>query len=148
MQMPYVDATIARARTTARARGIDAARREWFDDTAWFDVIRRNPVKCRAAEHWRMIEAFGGAPWLDSASPAHVEPIAERIGAITAPVLLMNGAHDLPEFVHAADLLEARLPNCHRGVVPNAGGFPLWEFPDDVNRRVEWFLYDREGFRN
>ncbi len=62
------------------------------------------------------------------------------MASIGVPVLLYNGEHDLPDFVAAADLLEALLPDATRETIPEAGGFPAWEFPDRVNRLVSDFL--------
>jgi hypothetical protein len=36
------------------------------------------------------------------------------------------------------------LPDAERARIEEAGGFPLWEFPDRVNARVRRFL-DRVG---
>jgi pimeloyl-ACP methyl ester carboxylesterase len=59
-------------------------------------------------------------------------------------VLLVNGEHDLPEFLELADQLAGALPDAERARIDEAGGFPLWEFPDRVNARVRRFL-DRVG---
>lgn len=138
--MPYVTTAIARAGATMQASGIDAARREWFAEAEWFDVIRRHPSECRSAQHWAMIAGFEGGPWLAAPTPEPVEPVGPRLVAIEAPVLLINGEHDVGDFVRVADELESRLPRVEREVVSRAGGFPLWEFPDRVNARVEQFL--------
>lgn len=142
VDVPSVTATIARARATALAHGVAAARDEWFDQAAWFDVMRRHPEACRAREHRALIDAFGGAPWLDTSVPASVAPIHAALDDLDVPVLLMNGEHDLPDFIAMADTLEACLPRARRVVVPGAGGFPLWERPELVNAHVTAFLDD------
>jgi pimeloyl-ACP methyl ester carboxylesterase len=55
-------------------------------------------------------------------------------------VLLVNGEHDVEDFLRVADELECSLPNVQRATIPGAGGFPLWEFPAEVNSRVRRFL--------
>lgn len=139
---PYVAASIRQARETARARGIAAARHEWFHESEWFRVIRENPVECRAEEHWRILCDFQGVPWMDEAAPAVVSDMTPELSNIHQPVLLVNGEHDVEEFVGMADVLESRLPCVERCVIERAGGFPLWEFPAAVNARVDRFLED------
>jgi pimeloyl-ACP methyl ester carboxylesterase len=87
-----------------------------------------------------MIEQFEGAPWLDTSQPTAVEPIAEKLSAIAKPVLLINGEHDLEDFKDIAQRIASSLPNARSAVIPNAGGFPLWEYPDAVNACVRRFL--------
>lgn len=140
VDVPSVAATIARARATARTRGIPIARREWFDHAAWFDVIRGNPEACRAADHRALIDEFRGAPWMDDRVSEPVAPIHDALAGLDLPVLLVNGEHDLPDFVAMADTLEAVLPDVRRLVVPGGGGFPLWEMPDVVDAHVAAFL--------
>jgi pimeloyl-ACP methyl ester carboxylesterase len=139
-----VAAALAQARATARALGMEAARREWFERGRWFDVIRAEPERGRAAEHWAMIAEFAGGPWLDAAPARPVVSLADALPAIRTPVLLVNGEHDLPEFLEVADELARKLPRAERERIPGGGGFPLWECPDRVNARVHRFL---EGLR-
>lgn len=138
--MPSVDAEIQRARDTAQNQGITAARQQWFESAAWFDVMRARPKECRATAHWDIVSEFSGAPWLYNGPAQPVTPIDERFSSLDLPALLYNGEHDLPDFIDAADELEAKLPNVLREVIPNAGGFPAWEFPDRVNKVVATFL--------
>lgn len=140
IDVPSVTAAIARAKATAHARGLVAARHEWFETAAWFDVIRLHPDACRAAEHRALIDAFAGGPWLSPIPPAPVGPVVDALGSLGMPVLLVNGEHDLPDFIAMADVLAQRLPEVHRVVIPGGGGFPLWEFPALVNPIVADFL--------
>lgn len=140
VDLPYVTARIGRAKTTARDQGIEAARAEWFRESRWFDVIRERRDACRAKEHWELIAGFPGRPWLDAATPAPVPSIRPQLARITQPVLLVNGEHDVEDFIRVADELETSLPHVRRVTVPGAGGFPLWEYPAEVNALVRQFL--------
>lgn len=140
IDLPYVAARIARAKETARERGLEAARAEWFRESKWFDVIRARPEECRAKEHWDMVAGFSGLPWTDPSPAEPVAPIRPALAGIAQPVLLVNGEHDVEDFVRVADELESALPNVQRAAIPGAGGFPLWEFPAEVNSRVRQFL--------
>ena len=55
VEMPSVTRNYGRAKVTARTRGIEAARREWFDQSEWFDVTR-------AHRRGRSGPAGGGGP--------------------------------------------------------------------------------------
>ncbi|NKB60230.1 MAG: alpha/beta fold hydrolase [Alphaproteobacteria bacterium] len=139
--LPSVNDTLADIATTAREKGIAAAREKWWQDGEWFDVMRANPKECRAAEHRALIGEFGGQPWLDSGLASRpLPPIDTLLVELEIPVLIVNGEHEVPDFLDAADALEAALPNCRRATIPNAGGFPLWEFPARVNAKVRSFL--------
>jgi pimeloyl-ACP methyl ester carboxylesterase len=145
--MPSVTAALARAKATAQARGVDAARREWFEVSGWFEAMRREPARCRADEHWRMVSGFAGGPWLDTAPPRAVAPLEDRLRAIDVPVLLVNGERDLGDFVSLAERLATILPDARRCTIPGAGGFPLWEHPERVNAAVREFLEPLRGSR-
>ena len=138
--MPSVDRELARARDTARTAGVAEARRQWFDEADWFDVMRSRPEECRAAAHWAIVASFSGAPWLDAGQAAPVAPIDGRLASLEVPVLLYNGEHDVDDFNDTADRLETLLPRVRRATIADAGGFPAWEFPDRVNRLAEDFL--------
>lgn len=140
VDLPSVTRELERARALARSNGIEAAREHWFNKAPWFQTMREDPRRCRAAEHWAMISEFSGAPWLDDSPAQAVAPVSDRLSSIEAPVMLMNGEHDLADFIGVADELERKLPSARRARIPDAGCFPLWEFPERVNPLVREFL--------
>lgn len=140
VDLPYVTERYQRAKKTARERGIEAARAEWFRESKWFDVIREKPAECRAKEHWDLISGFTGRPWLDTSTPETIPSIRPALPRIAQPTLIINGEHDVEDFIRVADELEASLPNVRRATIPGAGGFPVWEFPAEVNALVKKFL--------
>jgi pimeloyl-ACP methyl ester carboxylesterase len=140
IDLPSVVDTMARCRATARSQGVDAARREWYEHGKWFDVIRENPERCRAEEHWAMLMEYSGKPWLDAATPKSVAPVVDRLPSIRCPVLIFNGEHDVADFLAAADELEQRLPNVRRVRIERAGGFPMWEDPEQTNAHIRRHL--------
>ena len=129
-----------RARATARSSGIEAALAEWFEQSGWFDTIRKNPERWRAEEHWAMVSEFSGQPWLDPTPAQPVAPLLERLSSIRCPVLIINGEHDVEDFLNAADELQRRLPLVQRVRVADAGGFPMWEEPEPVNEHIRRHL--------
>ena len=140
VDLPYVTAAIARAKQTTRDRGLEAARAEWFRESDWFRVIRDRPVECRAKEHWALVDKFSGRPWLDTSAPEPVASIRPALSGIRQSVLLVNGEHDVEDFLRVAGELGSSLANVQRVSIPGAGGFPLWEFPAEVNALVRRFL--------
>jgi len=143
--MPSVDAELDRSRANAREQGMAAALQVWFEQSAWFDVMRTRPEECRSAAHREIVDGFHGANWLYEGAAAPVEPIDDRLAEMDLPVLVYNGAKDLPDFLRAADRLETLLPRATRATVPEAGGSPAWEFPDRVNHLVADFLAEALG---
>jgi len=140
VDLPYVTERYQLAKKTARERGIEAARAEWFRESKWFDVMRERPTECRAKEHWELVDQFPGRPWLDTVTPETIPSIRPALNRITQRTLLINGEHDVEGFIRVADELEKSLPNVKRATIPGAGGFPLWEFPEAVNKLVKQFL--------
>lgn len=138
--MASVSAMYARMQRIAPAQGVEAARRAWFDEGEWFSVMRERPVECRADAQRAIIADFSGRPWLEPGAPAPLQVDDAMLRTIDAPVLLYNGARDLADFLAAAEHLERILPRATRRVIPDAGGFPGWEFPDRVNPLVAGFL--------
>ncbi|MFF3555580.1 alpha/beta fold hydrolase [Streptomyces tsukubensis] len=64
-------------------------------------------------------------------------------GALTAldvPALVVSGAHDLPEFLEAADRQTALLPLARREHLPWAGHLPGLERPDEITALLTGFL--------
>ena len=142
--LPSVTQAIANIKRVAEQEGIEAAREIWWREGPWFSVMRARPEECRAAEQRAIIDDFTGRPWLDAGlAPQPFAPVDDLLAQLETPVLIMNGEHDVAEFVEAADALEAVIPDCRRMVIEQAGGFPLWEFPERVNDAVRRFLARR-----
>jgi pimeloyl-ACP methyl ester carboxylesterase len=136
---------LARARSTLRERGLEAAREEWFLRSPWFDVIRAEPRRCRAPAQRALIGQFQGAPWCDDGVPQPLLMEGSALAGIDLPVLLYNGEHEVADFLPAARELEETLPRACRKTVPATGGFPLWEDPRAVNALVGDFLESAAG---
>ena len=82
--------------------------------------------------------AFG----IQSEADVDVEPIEVPydVATITAPVLLVSGDHDLPDFREIAVHLAGRLPQARHVPLPWAGHLPSMERPDETNRLLLDFL--------
>jgi 3-oxoadipate enol-lactonase len=69
--------------------------------------------------------------------PVRVEPDPARI---TAPALLVTGAHDLPDFRDIAIHLAGRLPQARHVHLDWAGHLPSLERPEEINSLLLGFL--------
>ena len=141
---PYVAARLDAARRIAREYGVRRALEDWIEHSAWFQVINENHAQCRAAEHRAMVMDFSGGPWLDHAPAKPLDFDLKALSQLRLPVLLINGERDHADFVEVSDRLEATLPDAERIRIPEAGGFPTWEYPGRVNAEVRRF-FERVG---
>jgi pimeloyl-ACP methyl ester carboxylesterase len=139
--LPAVDNMLDKIRRVLQAGGIAAAKDAWWQESPWFAAMRANETAFRAAEHQKMLADFSGKPWLPTDPPSRpISPIDDALPQLEVPVLLINGEHDVRDFVLAADALASLLPNCRRAEIKDAGGFPLWECPTRVNELVNRFI--------
>lgn len=132
--------TIARVRGIAAEAGMAEARQAWWKESCWFEAMRAQPDRRRAETQFRIVEDFGGRPWTDTATPAAMADFAPRLSGITVPTLIYNGDLDHEDFLSMATEIAELLPDAETALIEGAGGFPAWEDPDAVNRRVEKFL--------
>ena len=65
--------------------------------------------------------------------------IADQLSAITVPVLVMAGEHDLIKPEHT-QMIADRIPGAVLDIVPDAAHFIVWQQPDAFNRDVKAFL--------
>ena len=72
-------------------------------------------------------------------------PAVDRLAEIRVPTLVVVGDLDRPETVASADLLEERLPNARKVVMPGTAHLPNMERPEDFNRIVLGFLDELDG---
>lgn len=131
--LPSVTSTLSNIRNLAMNESMTSARRSWFQDSAWFEVIRNNPIECRADEHWAIVSEFSGKPWLDTKLASPISSIEKELSTLCCPVLIVNGEHDLTDFKDVANRIVAQIPDSQQATIPGGGGFPLWEFPDQFN---------------
>ena len=72
-------------------------------------------------------------------------PAVNRLAEITVPTLIVVGDLDQPETIAAANLLEERLPNAHKVVMPGTAHLPNMERPEEFNEIVLGFLDELDG---
>ncbi len=137
LRMPLPEKARAGIAALARERGMGAL----FDSMR--ELAARNPALPPSAKRtqermgtdvfWerirRKIEAMDPVAW-DALSRALGEQasVADRLGEIRCPTLVMVGAEDLP-FLVPSDLMERGIPGARRVTIPDAAHSPQLENP-------------------
>jgi pimeloyl-ACP methyl ester carboxylesterase len=67
-------------------------------------------------------------------------PAVGRLSEIQAPTLVLIGAHDVPDMLTIADLLEREVAGARKVVFAGAAHLPNMEQPEEFNRVVLDFL--------
>ncbi|MBK9616662.1 MAG: alpha/beta hydrolase [Uliginosibacterium sp.] len=139
---PEIDANIQRTKNVARAQGLDAAHTDWIEASGWYRYLNAHPEKARKAEQLAIIRDFAGRPWLNELPPQKPRDMRGELGRIACPCLAYNGEHDMTSFLSMSEAF-AKATGSRREIVPESGGFPLWENPEYVNHLVEAWLGQR-----
>jgi pimeloyl-ACP methyl ester carboxylesterase len=123
---------------SGKNRGVDAARDKWLS-LPIFRTLRANPPA--DARFRQMVAEYSGWHWVN-ADPGlpYAPPAIERLHEITAPTLVITGERDSPDFQQIALMLETRIPDARRVVLPGAGHLANMEAPDEFNAVVGEFL--------
>ncbi|MDQ7910592.1 alpha/beta hydrolase [Phytohabitans sp. ZYX-F-186] len=105
--------------------------------TTWLGPYAGEPARAEVREMQR--HAFE----TQLAGDAGAEPIRVEFdaSAITAPTLLVSGAHDLPDFTRIAATLAGRLPRARHIALDWAGHLPSLERPEAFNPLLLDFLH-------
>lgn len=138
--MPRVTELINRAKKISDEKGIEEAKKDWFDYADWFEYMREHNIACRAEDHWKIISEFKGDPWICKINSREVTNVEQRIDELKIPILMYNGEEDLDDFFKVARHLKNKKRDIQLEIIPDAGGFPCWENPHKVNSLVRNFF--------
>ena len=112
----------------------------------WVDGPRRRPedvdpeVRARVAEMQRRAYELQLPVWETAEEEPLVGDLAERIGEIGAPTLVLVGEEDVPDMHEIADRLERELPNAQRASIADTAHVPSLERPREFDELVLPFL--------
>lgn len=110
----------------------------WLTDPL-FACSRRLPTVAARLE--QMVADFGCWDQLNEDPHLPLDPPAtDRLHEITAPVLAIVGAEDLPDFHEIADRFVADIPGARKVVLSDAGHMANMDAPEAFNRVVLDFL--------
>jgi pimeloyl-ACP methyl ester carboxylesterase len=133
------------AETEALERGdIDAAVEVCM--RTWVDGPRRQPedvdpaVRLRVAEMQRLAYELQLPVWETADEEPLVDNLAERLGEVAVPTLILVGEEDIPDMHQIADRLERELPNAQRASIADTAHVPSLERPREFDQLVLPFL--------
>ena len=123
----------------ARAGQIADARHQWLAHPL-FDRARANPISASLLA--RTVDDYSGWHWHNK-DTARVPspPLAERLGEIRVPTLVITGAHDISDFQAVGNLLAEKLPGVRRSIllIPGSGHMVNLEAPREFNAALLTF---------
>ena len=140
IKMKRTNELITRAKNIAKNEGVQKAVDDWLQNADWYLYMQAHKEETNAKGQKELVSQFGGKPWLCELMPNPVPEVYPSLRFIRQPVLIYNGAYDLDEFKQIADTLEERLKCATRIVIPDSGGFPLWENPSEVIPVVKEYM--------
>ncbi len=122
---------------SAKAGQLADARRQWLEHPLFASARANQPSFPLLSQ---MVGNYSGWHWHNKDTARVPSPsLAERLGEIRIPALVVIGEHDIPDFQAAASLLAERLPDVRRSVIKNAGHMVNLEAPQDFNATLMAF---------
>jgi 3-oxoadipate enol-lactonase len=121
----------------AKAGRLADAKRQWLEHRL-FDLARAKP-SCGSLLA-RMVGDYSGWHW-HNRDTARVPspPLAERLGEIRAPALVITGAHDIADFQLVGSLLEEGLRTVRRSIIHDCGHVVSLKAPREFNEALLTF---------
>lgn len=139
--VPFSDAfrsTLAGMYRSAQAGDVRGALNDLWLPSRLFQPTSTDPAKL--AQLQAMVERFSGASFFDSAPPRTGPSIAERLGEIKAPALVLVGELDLPDFHGFAQTYAEAIGDAQLRTIAGAGHMVNMDAPEAVNEAILAFL--------
>lgn len=83
------------------------------------------------------------AVWSNSEDPTTDEPVAERVGGISAPTLVVTGGRDVRGINEIGDRLAREIPDARSAVIEEADHMIPWRAPEELSHLMLDFLSGR-----
>lgn len=123
---------------TAQNRNLKEAISIWINNKAFAYAVRNIDLKKRLLE---MMHDYKGYYLLNENPRKRLDPPAiERVGEIKTPTLIVVGSDDVLDFIQIAELLEQKIENSKKIVIPDAGHMTNMEKPEEFNIILKEFL--------
>jgi 3-oxoadipate enol-lactonase len=127
-------------REAARVGRLADAKRQWLEHPL-FDSARADPFSASLLA--RMVEDYSGWHWYNrDTARVPSPPMAERLGEIRVPSLVVTGGHDISDFQSVGKALAAGLPAVRRSIIQNSGHMVNLEAPREFNAALLAFWQD------
>jgi 3-oxoadipate enol-lactonase len=102
------------------------------------------PAAAIPAIRARLLQMLGDYSWVHhrnpSESPEAEPPIVDRLNEITAPLLMLVGGDDIPDFQGEAKIIAERVPHAELRVIEGVGHMINLEKPEEYNAVLLEFL--------
>jgi pimeloyl-ACP methyl ester carboxylesterase len=112
----------------------------------WVDGPRRKPedvdpgVRAHVAEMQRRALELYAEVGDDAEEELLVADVAERLGEVQAPTLVLVGEEDVADIRAISDKLAREIPNARFEMIANTAHVPSMERPDEFERLVLGFI--------
>ena len=123
----------------ARAHGIDSVRRLVVSSPLFWEPPGRPEL---AERKRRMMMAYAGRDLLDPRPESGRVPAVRwsQLPNVRVPTLIVNGDHDIPDFLIVADSMVRRMPNVRRVVIKDGGHGAHYAQPEQFNTALRQFF--------
>ena len=125
------------AAAVARRAGIAAAKEWWLGHEVFRSTERYPAARAHLAD---MVGRWPAYQWAEGPAAPPLPSLADRLGTLRLPALVMNGALDDPGYREIAAVLHRGIPGARRLEFPDAGHLPNLERPARFNEEVLRFL--------
>ena len=112
----------------------------------WVDGPRRRPdevdpsVRAAVGEMAQQALEQCAPHWDDPSPPPLVDDLADRIGEVRVPTLILVGEEDVEDIHHFADVIETAIPGSRRAAIADTAHVPNLEQPAAFDALVLPFL--------
>jgi 3-oxoadipate enol-lactonase len=118
----------------------EAALRMFVENSLGERGVRELPELVDEIYQYRLGHAPSTEAWIAQATAGALFDGYDRVGAITAPTLVIHGGADVVVDPRNAELLGELLPNARVEILPDRGHLMVWEDGDRVAQLVLEFL--------
>jgi 3-oxoadipate enol-lactonase len=118
----------------------EAGLRMFVENSLGARGVRELPDLVEEIFRYRLGHAPSVEAWLAQATAGAMFDAYDRVGAITAPTLVVHGGADVVVDPRNAELLGALIPNARVEIVPDRGHLLVWEDSERVAELVTEFL--------
>ena len=125
------------AAAVARRAGITAAKEWWLGHEVFRSAERYPVARARLAD---MVGRWPAYQWADGPAAPPLPSLTGCLSTLRSPVLVMNGALDVPGYREIASVLHREIPGARRAEFPDAGHLLNLERPARFNEELLSFL--------
>jgi 3-oxoadipate enol-lactonase len=108
-----------------------------FEAMAELDIEAWAPMGADAGLRAMFVENAAGSNGEHATTD---EPVAERVGEIAAPTLVITGSRDVPAINAVGELLARRIPGARQAVIEEADHMIPWRAPEELSHLILDFI--------